>query len=85
MHRDAAHPEVYVHVCVLRRRLCIATLRILKFESENESLFGMFDGGHNNEVPKILLDTVPSIVRDEMRRDRDGDKYMKYSVLTAHR
>ena len=65
-------------MCVLRRRLCIATLRILKFESENESLFGMFDGGHNNEVPKILLDTVPSIVRDEMRRGagrRRGNKH----------
>ena len=45
----------------------------------------MFDGGHNNDVPKILLDKIPSIVRDELRRDRDGDKYMKYSILTAHR
>ena len=80
----------------IRNKLCIATLRILKFESESESLFGMFDGGHNNEAPKLLLDLVPSVLRDELRKQRASaatsardaehdDKYMKYTMLTAHR
>ena len=45
----------------------------------------MFDGGHNNEVPKVLLDKVPSIMRDQRKQDPEGDKYMKYTMLNAHR
>ena len=82
----------------IRNKLCVATLRILKFESESEALFGMFDGGHNNDAPKLLLDIVPSVLRDELRKQRAAtsaahadqmyeldDKYMKYTLLTAHR
>lgn len=60
-------------------------IRQLKFGSENESLFGMFDGGRNNEVPKLLMETMAEIVREEMSHYKTSHDYMKYSLLTAHR
>lgn len=60
-------------------------IRQLKFGSENESLFGMFDGGRNNEVPKLLMETMADIVREEMSHYKTSRDYMKYSLLTAHR
>lgn len=60
-------------------------LNILEFESDNDSLFGMFDGGRNNEVPKLLLESVPGILREEMQRHSSPAKYMKYTMLSAHR
>ena len=66
-------------------RLCVATLKVLRFGSENDAVFAMFDGGHNNEVPKILLDHIPSLLQYELQHERTADKYMKYTMLAAHR
>ena len=60
-------------------------LKILRFGSDNESLFGMFDGGRNNDVPKIILDKIGEIVRDEMLHHHTANMYMKYSMLSMHR
>jgi hypothetical protein len=45
----------------------------------------MFDGGHNNEIPKILIEKVPDVVKAELRHNKTEAKYMKYAMLTAHR
>ena len=66
-------------------RLSVAMLKILHFGSEDESVFAVFDGGYNDEVPKILVDRVPGILRDELKRDRSGTGYMRYTFLTAHK
>lgn len=66
-------------------RLCIAMIKQLKFGSENESFFGMFDGGRNNEVPKVLVEIMGDIVREEMSHHQTSKTYMKYALLTAHR
>ena len=74
-----------IALCCYFCRLCIATLKILKFRNENEAVFGMFDGGHNDEVPKLLLDSVPEILQDELLNTSTQHKYIKYAMLTAHR
>ena len=66
-------------------RLCVATLKLLQFQTEDEAVFAMFDGGHNNEVPKRLTKIVPEVLNDELKHQRTGDKYMKYTMLSAHR
>ena len=66
-------------------RLCVATLKVLKFGNADESVFAMFDGGRNNEVPKTLLSKIPSILKEELKHEKTGDKYMKYAMLNAHR
>ena len=45
----------------------------------------MFDGGHNNEVPKILTEKLPDIMKAELSHNKTEHKYMKYAILTAHR
>ena len=63
----------------------MATLKVLKFGNEDESVFAMFDGGHNNEVPKLLLDKLPDILQEELNHPKTGEHYMKYTVLAAHK
>ena len=58
---------------------------MLKFGNVDEALFAMFDGGRNNEVPGLLLEKLPEIIKQELRQDKTADKYMKYAMLTAHR
>lgn len=62
----------------------MATLKVLNFGSDNESVFGMFDGGHNNEVPKILLEEIPKLLQEELANEKTSDRYMKYAMLSAH-
>ncbi|ELT96188.1 hypothetical protein CAPTEDRAFT_42875, partial [Capitella teleta] len=50
----------------MRNKLCVATLKMLQFRSENECVFGMFDGGHNNDVPRLLLDNMEEILNAEI-------------------
>ena len=66
-------------------RLCVATLKMLQFQTEDEAVFAMFDGGHNNEVPKRLVKIVPEVLKEELKHQKTGDKYMKYTMLSAHR
>ena len=75
---------IQVFIAKLIHRLCIATLKLLQFRSENESVFGMFDGGHNNEVPSALLENMEEILKTEIANPRTGHSYMKYALLSAH-
>ena len=66
-------------------RLCVAMLRLLQFRSEDDALFGMFDGGRNDEVPKLLVASLPALLREQMEKHTTPAKYMKYTMLAAHR
>ena len=63
----------------------MACLSNLQFGSDNEAVFGVMDGGKNNEVPKKLLELLPKCLREELEKDQRRDDYMKYTFLTAHR
>jgi hypothetical protein len=45
----------------------------------------MFDGGHNNEVPSLLLENMEEVLLTEKDDPRTSHSYMKYAMLTAHR
>lgn len=68
----------------MRNKLCVATLKLLHFRSENESVFGMFDGGHNNEVPSLLLEHMEDVLLTEQSDKHTSHSYMKYAMLNAH-
>ncbi|XP_014669516.1 PREDICTED: PH domain leucine-rich repeat-containing protein phosphatase 2-like [Priapulus caudatus] len=67
-----------------RNKLCITQLRIPQYGAD-EALFGIFDGGRNNEAPLLLQEKVANIMRDELNHQRTSEQYMKYTMLTAHR
>ncbi len=60
-------------------------LKMVQFRTDNEALFGMFDGGYNDEVPKLLVEKMPQIVAEEILNGDTALEYMKYSFLSAHR
>ncbi|XP_013390226.1 uncharacterized protein LOC106158698 [Lingula anatina] len=68
----------------IRNKLCVASIKMAKYD-EGQALLGVFDGGLNNEVPKILADRIPDLIRRERYEKENRDEYMKYTFLTAHR
>jgi PH domain/leucine-rich repeat-containing protein phosphatase len=50
-----------------------------------EGLFGMFDGGNNNDIPDILTKAVPRMLLEERTVKETASEYMKYTMLSAHR
>nr|CAD7197094.1 unnamed protein product [Timema douglasi] len=68
----------------LREKLYITQIRLPAF-CNTEGLFGMFDGGNNNEVPDVLMRAVPRILLEERTVKETANEYMKYTMLSAHR
>nr|CAD7598394.1 unnamed protein product [Timema genevievae] len=68
----------------LREKLYITQIRLPAF-CNTEGLFGMFDGGNNNEVPDVLVRAVPRILLEERTVKETASEYMKYTMLSAHR
>jgi len=66
------------------RRLCVSILKQLRFNTD-ESLFGMFDGGHNSNVPRLIVNKIPEVLRDSMMHHESPSEYMKYAMLAMHR
>ncbi|KAJ9579369.1 hypothetical protein L9F63_024524 [Diploptera punctata] len=67
-----------------RERLYITQIRLPAF-CNTEGLFGMFDGGNNNDIPNILTTTVPRMLLEERTVKETANEYMKYTMLSAHR
>ncbi|KDR16236.1 protein phosphatase PHLPP-like protein isoform X3 [Zootermopsis nevadensis] len=67
-----------------RERLYITQIRLPSF-CNMEGLFGMFDGGNNNDIPNILTKAVPRMLLEERTVKETASEYMKYTMLSAHR
>jgi len=65
-------------------RLCVSILKQLRFNAD-ESLFGMFDGGHNSNVPHLIVSKMPDVLRDAMMHHDAPSEFMKYAMLAMHR
>ncbi|ESN89930.1 hypothetical protein HELRODRAFT_91230, partial [Helobdella robusta] len=83
---------VCVRVCVVylrhhphHNRLCIQIVKHLDLNNSRDCLVGMFDGGRNQELPKLIAKKVHQIVLDEINHPTTNEKFLKYSMLTAHR
>jgi len=59
-------------------------LKQLRFNTD-ESLFGMFDGGHNSHVPQLCVKRMPEVLRDAMMHHDAPSDFMKYAMLAMHR
>ena len=71
-------------LCRRASRLCVNILKQLRFNTD-ESLFGMFDGGHNSHVPQLCVKRIPDVLRDAMMHHDAPSDYMKYAMLAMHR
>ena len=64
--------------------MCVNILKQLRFNTD-ESLFGMFDGGHNSNVPQLIVKRMPDVLRDAMMHHDSPSDFMKYAMLAMHR
>lgn len=67
-----------------KTQLCVSQLRLPAF-CNTEGLFGLFDGGDDNEVPLIVAKSIPRIILEERAVKETANDYMKYTILSAHR
>lgn len=50
-----------------------------------EGLFGVFDGGSNQEAPSALQEVIPRLLLEEKTIRESSKDYMKYTLLAVHR
>ncbi|KAK6186255.1 hypothetical protein SNE40_008326 [Patella caerulea] len=68
----------------IRNRLSVAVINQTQFIDQDDSLFGVLDGGRNEEIAKTLSDHLPLVVEDELKKRGQHEHYLKYSMLAAH-
>ncbi|XP_018340691.1 PREDICTED: protein phosphatase PHLPP-like protein isoform X1 [Trachymyrmex septentrionalis] len=67
-----------------REKLYISQVRIPSF-CNIEGLFGIFDGGSNQEAPSALQEMIPRLLLEERTVRETSKEYLKYTLLSAHR
>lgn len=65
-------------------KLYVSQLRLPGF-CNAEGLFGIFDGETSNNIPNMLVKSVPKILLEERTVKETANDYMKYTFLAAHR
>lgn len=66
-------------------RLGVSILNKPQFTNEVGGLFGVFDGGRNDEVIKIIDDVISDTVLEEARQGSANQNSLKYAMLSIHR
>lgn len=66
-------------------RFGVFILNKFQFINEVEGLFGVFDGGCNDEVIKIIDDVISDIVLEEVRQGLVNQNSLKYVMLFIYR
>ncbi|XP_076675085.1 PH domain leucine-rich repeat protein phosphatase isoform X2 [Andrena cerasifolii] len=67
-----------------RERLYVSQVRMPSF-CNVEGLFGLFDGGSNQEAPCALQEMIPRLLLEERTVRETSKEYLKYTLLSAHR
>ncbi|XP_032674253.1 PH domain leucine-rich repeat-containing protein phosphatase 2 [Odontomachus brunneus] len=67
-----------------REKLYISQVRMPSF-CNVEGLFGIFDGGSNQEAPSALQEMIPRLLLEERTVRETSKEYLKYTLLSAHR
>ncbi|XP_024947402.1 PH domain leucine-rich repeat-containing protein phosphatase 2 isoform X2 [Cephus cinctus] len=67
-----------------REKLYVSQIRMPAF-CNVEGLFGIFDGGSNQEAPSALQEMIPRILLEERTVRETSKDYIKYTLLSAHR
>ncbi|KAK9303731.1 hypothetical protein QLX08_004617 [Tetragonisca angustula] len=67
-----------------RERLYVSQVRMPSF-CNVEGLFGIFDGGSNQEAPCALQEMIPRLLLEERTVRETSKEYLKYTLLSAHR
>lgn len=71
--------------CDFFYRFGVFILNKFQFINEVEGLFGVFDGGRNDEVIKIIDDVISDIVLEEVRQGLFNQNSLKYVMLFIYR
>ena len=65
-------------------RLLVSQVRMPAF-CNTEGLFGLFDGGSNQEAPSSLQEMIPRLLLEERTVKETRSEYLRYTLLSAHR
>ncbi|XP_046588915.1 PH domain leucine-rich repeat-containing protein phosphatase 2 [Neodiprion lecontei] len=65
-------------------KLFVSQIRMPAF-CNVEGLFGVFDGGSNQEAPVCLQEMIPRLLLEERTIKETSKDYLKYTLLSAHR
>lgn len=77
---------LFVNHFLVSFRLAITTVNEASFNySPTDALFAMFDGGLNNEVPSILKNKLPDILKSEYEQCDQANVYLKHTFLTLQK
>ncbi|XP_058804924.1 protein phosphatase PHLPP-like protein [Phymastichus coffea] len=68
----------------IRERLLVSQVRMPTF-CNSEGLFGLFDGGSNQEAPSSLQEMIPRLLLEERTVKETRSEYLRYTLLSAHR
>ncbi|XP_011302435.1 protein phosphatase PHLPP-like protein [Fopius arisanus] len=68
----------------MREKLYISQIRMPSF-CNTEGLFGIFDGGTNQEAPSALQEMIPRLLLEERTIRETSKEYLKYTLLASHR
>lgn len=74
----------YIIIPNISPRLYISQLRSPSF-CNTEGLFGIFDGGTNQEAPSALQEMIPRLLLEERTIRETTKDYLKYTLLASHR
>ncbi|KAK3086917.1 hypothetical protein FSP39_025370 [Pinctada imbricata] len=81
----SGNPNIMVNTSELKGiRLSVSILNKSSFNNEDEGLFGMFDGGRNDEVTKALHDSFADTFLSELNNSTSQEDPLKYAMLSAH-
>ncbi|XP_063972964.1 protein phosphatase PHLPP-like protein isoform X2 [Diachasmimorpha longicaudata] len=84
--KSAEHPWRlgFSETAGMREKLYISQIRMPSF-CNTEGLFGIFDGGTNQEAPSALQEMIPRLLLEERTIRETSKDYLKYTLLSAHR
>lgn len=54
-------------------------------KEDGQAFFAVVDGGRNDEVAKVLADSLVSTLQSEQSHPHTHSEYMKYTLLAAHK
>lgn len=69
------------------RKQCLSVMqyRDVNIENGKEALFGLFDGGPRNVVPKSIGKSIPKLFAEERHIEESPKLSLKYTLLNSLR
>ncbi|XP_021558850.1 PH domain leucine-rich repeat-containing protein phosphatase 2 isoform X2 [Neomonachus schauinslandi] len=68
-----------------RNKLCVSALAVDNFAEGVGTVYGMFDGDRNEELPRLLQCTMADVLLEEVQQSTNDTVFMANTFLVSHR